>query len=283
MSLRSILLSALLSVAAHAALAQTYPTRGETPVIDDAEVIGAVEEARLAERLVELRQQTNTDIAVVTLPSTVLYTMGDDLDVYAQGLMEEWTLGDTTSDRRALLLVFRDDRELRLEVEGDFAVDPGPVAADIVETTILPRFREDDYGAGITEGIDAMAARILAVEEPAPATSAPSPAPAEGGGGNILFWIGAIVAALAGLVFAAARRSSAKLAATPCAACGKTGLTRSRVVTREPTETTEGRGETRLTCPACGHVEAEPYVIARKSTPESEKKETKKGGASGEW
>ena len=285
MSIKSFTLAALLSLAAPTTFAQTYPSRGETPVTDDAEVIEPVDEARLAERIVELEQQSNSDIAVVTLPATSLYTMGDDLDVYAQGLMEEWSLGDTTGGRSVLLLVFRDDRELRLEVTGDFPVDLDAVSAGIIDATILPRFREDAFGTGISEGIDAVAEQILTAEEAPASPAVPSAEAGEGGGVGILPWIGGIVAALVGLGIFSSRRAKAKLAATPCSACGKTGLTKTNVVTREPTETTEGRGETRLTCPSCGHVDATPYTIGKKTRTQdkSKKDPPQSGGASGGW
>jgi len=285
MTIRPFFLAAGLVLAAQTAFAQTYPSRGETPVTDDAEVLAPVDEARLSERVVALEQETGTDIAVVTLPATALYTMGDDLDIYAQGLMEEWNLGDTTGGRSVLLLVFRDDRELRLEVRGDFPVDLGALTAGIVEDTILPRFREDAFGTGISEGIDAVATRILTAEETPTGVDEAAPDSTAEGGSNILVWIGGGLALLAGLGVAANRRAKARLAATPCAACGKTGLTKDRVVTREPTETTEGRGETRLTCPSCGHVEATPYTISRKkpAAPSDADRKPKGGGASGEW
>ncbi|MBM1222297.1 TPM domain-containing protein [Ponticoccus sp. SC2-23] len=286
MTIKSLILASAFALAGNCAFSQSYPTQSETPVTDDAEVLDPVDEARLAERVVALEQETRTDIAVVTLPSTALYTMGDDIDVYAQGLIEEWNLGDTTGGRSVMLLVFRDDRELRLEVTGDFPVDIETVAPEIVQDTILPAFREDDFGAGISMGIDAVATRILTAEVASTPTNAPAAETGEGGGSNILIWIGGVVAALVGLGVVSSRRAKAKLAATPCAACGKTGLTKENVVTREPTETTEGRGETRLTCPSCGHVAASPYTISKK-TPAAKKssddKKPKSGGASGEW
>lgn len=285
MSIKSFIIAAGFALAAQGALAQTYPSRGETSVTDDADVIAATDEARLAERLVELEQENNVDIVVVTLPATSFYTMGDDLDVYARGLAEEWSLGDTTGGRSVLLLVFRDDRELRLEISGDYETDVDTVAAEIVSDTIVPRFREEEYSAGISEGIDAVAERILTAKE-APAATEDAPAETAGGGGsNILAWIGGIVAALVGLGIFSSRRAKAKLAATPCSSCGKTGLTKENVVTREPTDTTEGQGETRLTCPSCGHVEATAYTIAKKTPPQDklDKGPPQSGGASGGW
>lgn len=285
MTPRALFLAGAIALAAQNAAAQTYPSQGDTPVTDDAGILAPVEEARLSERVTRLEQDNAADIAIVTLPATGLYTMGEDLDVYAAGLARAWNLGDTTGGRSILLLVFRDDRELRLQITGDFEIETDTVATEIVEGTILPRFREDAFGTGISEGIDAVAARILTAEE-APSGADEAAAPQTGtGGSSVLIWIGGAIAALAGLGVVANRRAKARLAATPCASCGKTGLKKQRIVTREPTETTEGRGEARLTCPSCGHVEADPFVIGRKSPPKQKDRSDppQSGGASGGW
>lgn len=280
---RATLLSAAIAVTAPSASAQTYPTRSETPITDDAGIIAPVAEARLAQRITQLEQDNGADIVVVTLPGAALSTMGDDPGVYARGLMEQWGLGDMTGGRVVLLLVFPDDRDLRLEIAGDFDDDLDAQARVIIDETILPQFRDDNYTAGINDGIEAVADRVLA----APAGAETATAQAEGGGvdeetgsGPILIWVGAAIAAIAAAIVGARRRAQAKLAATPCAKCGNTGLTRDRLTLTEATATAEGRGETRLACPFCGHVEATPFTISKKTPPP---KPTKKGGgASGE-
>ena len=225
-----------------------------------------------------------SDVAVVTLPGTQFYTMGEDLEVYANGLATEWGLGASVDGRSVLLLVFRDDRELHLAVGTGFAPDQVAEAEGIVSDVILPEFRADNFPAGITAGVEAIATRILAPATAEPATGGPaasSGTPSEGGS-NILIWIGGVIAALVALIIGANRRAKTKLAATPCPSCGKTGLTRERVTLLAASETTEGRGEVRTTCPSCGHTAAEPFTIAKREAKPAEKK-SDGGGASGEW
>lgn len=93
----------------------------------------------------------------------------------------------------------------------------------------------------------------------------------------VLGGVGAAVLALFGLN----RRNAAKLAVQPCSACGETGLQKTRVVLREPTFENTGMGETRITCPSCGHVDATPYTISKR-TPEGGGK-SEGGGATGKW
>lgn len=289
MYLRALVFSASVVAFSSGAFAQTYPSQSETPITDDAEILEPVEEAKLAERVVQLEQEHNADIAVVTLPATTYYTAGDDLDVYAAGLIEDWELGATTGDRSILLLVFRDDRELRLEVGEGISTEAAAESAGVVADEIVPRFRDDDFGGGISLGVEAIATRILAKDAgmadattTEASTETTSTEGTSEGGGNALPWIGGIIAAIGALIFGLNRRAKAKLAATPCSNCGQTGLKKERVTIEEATETTEGRGETRLICPHCGHVDAESYTIAKKK-PKKDDDEKGGGGASAEW
>ncbi len=211
----------------HAGLAQTYPSQSETAVTDDAALIGPVEEAELAQRLTALGQDTGSDIAVVTLPSMAFYTGGDDLDVYARGLMASWALGESVADRAVLLLVFAEDRELRIEVGSGFGPETAEVAADIVTEILVPAFRDEAYARGIADAVDAIAARILTVADPVATTPEPAPPPVapaapagDTGGSGILYWIGGGVAALVALAVArtAGRRRNARRRLAPAAA-----------------------------------------------------------------
>ncbi len=310
-------LLAVLFLLPQLAFAQTYPSRSETPVTDDAELIGPVAEAELAQRLTTLSQDNGAEVAVVTLPTTALYTGGDDLDVYARGLMADWALGDTVGGRGILLLVFAEDRELRIEVGPGFGAEAQTAAAAIVQDTLVPAFRDDDFAGGIRDGVEAIGARMLNVagtETPAEAAPAPEAAPAEAapapeaapvaaapeevpaGSNRLLYWIGAGAAAVVALIIGANRRAAAKLAATPCPSCGKTGLTRARVTLEPATEKHEGHGEVRTTCPHCGHVDAVPFTVPRRDPAKTDKdgkavasppatggKTKGGGGATGEW
>jgi uncharacterized protein len=264
------------------ALAQVFPTRGDTPVTDDADMIPPVAEAELAGRLVAARQDHGVEIAVVTLISSALYTGGEEIGDYARLLTEEWMLGSTTDDKAVMLLVLRDDRDLHLWVSGGMG-DQSAVTDAIVANVILPAFRQDDYVGGITAGVDAVLTRIVAPEPAAePAATGSAPATEGEGGGTALYWIGGIVAAAIAAIVGMNRRSAAKLAATPCPACGKTGLSRERVTTRAATETAEGAGEVRTSCPSCGHTTTEPFTIPKRTKAKTAEKTDGKG-STGSW
>ncbi|MBL4813521.1 MAG: TPM domain-containing protein [Rhodobacteraceae bacterium] len=260
------------------ALSQTYPARGETPITDDAELLDAVPEAELAVKLTALEQETGVDIAILTLISTGYYTAGDDLDVYARAVMEEWEM----NEKGILFMVFRDDRELRIELGTNYGADETAETAKIIEDTILPAFGDDDWQRGLTNGVDALITRVAggaqtAATTPAAAASTPSE-PSDEDGGSGLLWLAGLIGIPAALIALMVRRSKAKLAQTPCENCGKTGLSRSSHTLKEATVTSEGEGEVRLTCPSCNHIAATPFVISKKKPADNDEKAGGGGG-----
>ena len=117
------------------------------------------------------------------------------------------------------------------------------------------------------------------------AETAPRPASDGEGGNGLWYLLGGIGAVIAGLI-GWGRVKAARLAATPCSSCGKTELSRERVVLNDATLEEEGDGEIRTICGACGHTTAEPFTISKKSPPKEDSFDGGKsdgGGASGKW
>lgn len=276
--------------------AQTFPSDLGAPVIDDAEMLPPEVEARLNAALTANQTATGADVRVVTLISMALYAGGEEIDTYAGLLADTLGMADVADGKSALLLIFRDDNELRIETGPAYAATIN--AEQIIDTVLVPAFREDRFADGVEAGVAAiLAGTVPVVVAPEPVAAAPvatTDQPAEGGGSGLWWILGIIAVPVLGIV-AMMRRSAARLAATPCPACGKTGLRQERVTLAEATEKAEGRGETRTTCPDCSHSTAVPFSIPRAERTETEKaapatkagaKATDKdqgGGASGRW
>ena len=282
-----ILCAALVAILASPLAAQPEFPELTGRVVDNAEIISPEVEAQLSTQLETLETETQTQLVIVTLPELQGYDIAD----FGYQLGRELGLGDATRNDGALLIVAPNDRKVRIEVGyGLEGVLTDAYASQIIQRDIVPRFREDDFGGGISLGVEGIADDILKVgAAAAPADTADTSVGAgeasTEGGGNILIWIGGIFAAIIAFFVAMGRRARAKLAATPCSACGKTGLTRERVTVEEATTERAGKGEIRTICPHCGHVEVETYSISKlaKSKPAEKEKPKSSGGASGEW
>jgi uncharacterized protein len=86
---------------------------------------------------------------------------GDSVEDVAVRLEELWKVGRKGVNNGVLLVVFVDDRKLRIEV--GYGLEPvitDAVAAGIIRDTIAPRFRERRYAAGLEAAVDEVYSRI---------------------------------------------------------------------------------------------------------------------------
>lgn len=120
------------------------------PVNDRAGVLSASEKENLFTYLEAVNAQTGVQIALLTIPSLD----GADIESYSLAVVENWKLGQADKDNGVLLVVAVEDRELRIEVgyglEGELTDAKSGL---IIRNVIIPRFRENDYGRGISEGL----------------------------------------------------------------------------------------------------------------------------------
>src|SRR4029434_7530579 len=84
---------------------------------------------------------------------------GESLEDFSIRLATAWKVGRKGKDNGVLLLIFKDDRAIRIEagygLEGAL---PDAVSKSIIETKIIPEFRRGDFHAGIFSGVDAIMA-----------------------------------------------------------------------------------------------------------------------------
>jgi uncharacterized protein len=86
---------------------------------------------------------------------------GESLEDFSIRLAEKWRVGQKGLDDGAIVLVFVQDRKLRIEVGyGLEGAIPDIEAARIIREVIAPRFREGRYAAGLEAGVRALYARV---------------------------------------------------------------------------------------------------------------------------
>ena len=155
--LRNILLMlmAWAAILAAPALAQDYdfPPRPDGPVLDSADMLSAATEADLDGRLREHNARTGHAIVVATVPDLG----GASIEPYATAMFAEWGIGGAERDTGLLLLISRDDRELRIEV--GYGLHPyfgGIMAGRVINNVISPHFKAGDFDGGVTQGVNAI-------------------------------------------------------------------------------------------------------------------------------
>lgn len=284
-------------VSAGPAAAQTYPDYESITVNDFAGLLPPEAEPEISAELDQLREDTGIEMTVVTLSRKDMFAPDQDLETFAAGLFDQWGVGGEGRDDGILFLVLRADRETKIELgkayEGEWQFE----ASALINRDVLPAFKQENYEAGIRAGVKST---IETIAIPRHAGAAP-PKPATSGGlgsnegdggergGGVSGWWAALIFLPVGLLVL---WSKLKAKVTKCPQCGNRGVKITTNRLEEPTEETEGRGETVTECESCGHREVKPFTIAKLAKPDDgiEKPAEKfgggksgGGGASGKW
>jgi uncharacterized protein len=182
--LRAILL--LLLVVAAPAAAQTFPPLTGR-VVDAANLLTPEQEAQLTARLEALQRASTRQLVVATVASLQDYP----IEEYGYRLGRAWRIGQSQANNGTILLVAPVERKVRIEV--GYGLEPiltDALSHQIVEETILPRFRENDMAGGIMAGTEAVIQQLGAppeqAEQRALAAAERERQQASGGGGSFM-------------------------------------------------------------------------------------------------
>jgi uncharacterized protein len=160
-------------------LAQAAPAGAQIPlpalesrVTDLTGTLTAAQQSALEEKLAAFEARKGAQIAVLILPTTE----PEDIAQFGVRLLESWKLGRKGIDDGAALIVAKQDRAVRIEVQyGLEGVLTDALSNRIVEDTIVPLFKEGDFAGGINAGIDQMLKVIDGEPLPEPDQSWKSP------------------------------------------------------------------------------------------------------------
>jgi uncharacterized membrane protein YgcG len=118
-------------------------------VTDMAALLSPDAEAQINQIATDLEANTQAELAVVTVPTT---DPAVSPKAFATELFNTWGIGKADQDNGLLILVSRDDRRVEIETgRGMSNILPNVQVATLIETVIVPRFRQEDYAGGIIQ------------------------------------------------------------------------------------------------------------------------------------
>ena len=138
-------------------------------VTDQAGMLDASQRQRLEAVLAEYEQKTGSQIAVLLVKSTE----PEPIEQYSIRVTDAWKLGRKGVDDGVLLLVARDNpsslRRLRIEAgRGVQGVLTDAQSKRILQDTIAPHFRQNQYYDGLVAGVGAIATLLNKESFPVP-------------------------------------------------------------------------------------------------------------------
>jgi uncharacterized protein len=133
-------------------------------VVDRAGLLSERDQAEVDAALARLEQATGDQLVVVTLRSL----QGQPIEDFGYQLGRHWGIGQAGKDNGALLIVAPEERAVRIEVgyglEGELT---DALSRTIIESGILPHFRQGDFAAGIKAGVASIVATLGGDYDPA--------------------------------------------------------------------------------------------------------------------
>lgn len=155
-------------------LAVSYPQ--PTGYVNDfAQIYSEQFRQSLEQDLSDFEKQTTVEISVATIATLE----GEPIEDYAVELFDRWNIGQQGKDNGLLLLIAKEDREMRIEVGyGLEPTIPDGFAGEVIRAKIIPAFGDANYEVGTQEAVDTLQARILGEEvmfPPAPEVGKPAP------------------------------------------------------------------------------------------------------------
>jgi uncharacterized protein len=153
----------------------------DSPVVDTTGTLDAEHKQQLEQQALALQQRKGSQLQVLMVPSTGPET----IEQYTQRAFDQWKLGRKGVDDAVLLVVAKDDHHARIQTGyGLEGAIPDITAGRVIQEYLVPKFRADDYGAGI---VDATAVLVKLIDgEPLPQPMADNRG-GDGGGGDWLF------------------------------------------------------------------------------------------------
>jgi len=147
---------ALLTVGALAFAAPNFPPLTGR-VVDAAGILNASTKADLGAQLEAYERSSGNQIVVATIKDLG----GLDIADYGYQLGRQWGIGSKERNTGALLIVAAAEHKVRIEVgyglEGDLT---DAMSARIIQTRILPAFRQGNFDAGVRAGVDGIIATL---------------------------------------------------------------------------------------------------------------------------
>lgn len=173
-----VLLPLLAALAWLAALLGAGPAAAQAPqpvpalsarVIDRSATLDAQQLQALEAKLAAFEAERGSQIVVLLVPTTA----PEDIAAYAYRVADTWKVGRREIGDGILLVVAKNDRQVRIEVaralEGAI---PDLAAYRIIDRLITPAFRRGDFAGGLEAGVDGLMAHIRGEALPLPEAGA---------------------------------------------------------------------------------------------------------------
>jgi uncharacterized protein len=150
-------------------------------VVDDAHILSDATKSDLTEKLAALESKTSRQLVVVTIPSLDGYEISD----YGYQLGRSWGIGQNKLNNGVLFIIAPNEHKTRIEV--GYGLEPiitDAFSSVVIQTQVLPHFRQNDFDGGVTAGAAALIQQLSLETSQAEARAAAAEHQLHNGGGG---------------------------------------------------------------------------------------------------
>jgi uncharacterized protein len=134
-------------------------------VTDETRTLSSAEQQALEAKLADWEQRTSNQLVVLLIPST----KPEPIEAYSIRVAEAWKIGRKGQDNGIVFVIAKDDRKMRIEVGyGLEGVLTDATSRRIIAEDVAPRFRSNQFAAGINAGVDRII-QVVGSGQPLPA------------------------------------------------------------------------------------------------------------------
>jgi uncharacterized protein len=127
------------------------PSLAEGLVLDQTNTLTSEQLVSLREKLLAYDKSTSNQIAIVIIPAL----KGNSIEDVALEIGRGWGVGQANNDNGVVILIAKDDRKMRIEVgTGLEGAVTDYISSSIIQNTLRPNFKENNYYRGLTEAVD---------------------------------------------------------------------------------------------------------------------------------
>lgn len=149
-------------------------------VVDQSGIIDSATQQKIEDWILELKQKTTAEVAVVTVDSTAPLS----IEEYAVKLYQRFGIGQKGKDNGVLFLIASKDRGMRIEVGyGLEGAITDAYSSQIINSIVVPEFKAGNFSDGIEKGTAAIVT-LIAKEYNVTLTGVPQPVYQDQGNGS---------------------------------------------------------------------------------------------------
>lgn len=149
----SLLIAFLCTVLSWAQFTIPEKPSKQTSVYDYVNLLSIAQKGNLEQKLIRYADSTSTQIVVAVISSTE----GENINYLGAQWGQKWGIGQANEDNGVLVLLAKDDRRIAINtgygVEGSLT---DAMSKRIIESIIIPEFKQGDYYSGLDKGADAI-------------------------------------------------------------------------------------------------------------------------------